>query len=261
MNCEQLGQLIGGFSLVTHCDVVRNNALRIATPFRYPNGSQIDLFVQEQSDQRARYVLSDFGQTTEYLLDISVKPWSTKRRQQIISDICHILAIEQEGGQLQITLSEDEMPLFPEALVRLAQACIRMSDLVNTQKLQPTRTFNDEFEEYIGSAIELPYEPNYTLRGIYNNEVKVDYFVTGRHVKSLVQTLATPNPVAAHAVANEMFRRWYDLGNHRTEFSFLSVYNSDTTVAKEDDLARLGDLSTVFAFPAQVDELEHALAA
>lgn len=260
MNCEQLAGFVNRYSLISGCDVVRNDTLRIATQFRYPNGSQIDLFLVEQEDQERKYLLSDFGQTTEYLLEVAVKPWSTKKRQQVVADICRILQIEQEGGQLQVSLTEAEMASFPEAIVRLAQACIRMSDLINTQKFQPTRTFNEEVEEFI-SAVELPYDSNVALRGAYGKDVKVDYYVKGRRTESLVQTLSTQSTAAAHSLATETFRKWYDLSNYHSKYSFLSIFDTTNDVLREDDVARLQDVSTVVGFPAQVDDLQVALAA
>ena len=64
-------------ALVQQCDVVASGALRMLTPFQYPDGSQIDLFIEETKPLLGARILSDLGQTTSYLLDLQVKPWAS----------------------------------------------------------------------------------------------------------------------------------------------------------------------------------------
>ena len=62
-------------------------------------------------------------------------------------------------------------------------------------------------------------------------------------------------------MTNEMLRKWLDLENARTQFQFLFVYDSNSNVFRDDDLQRLGTVSTVFAYPAQGGDLQAAIAA
>src|SRR5271169_114649 len=128
LNCGDLQQLVQGFSLIHGCDVVGGDKLRLATPFKYPDGSNIDVFLWSARDLFNGYVLSDLGQTASYLFDLQIKAQTTKRRKQIIADICDALNVQNENGELRILLPEENREQIPSAIVRLAQACIRVAD-------------------------------------------------------------------------------------------------------------------------------------
>lgn len=96
-------------SLVQQCDIVGNGALRMLTPFRYPNGAQIDLFPEEREPLLGTFILSGLGQTTSYLLDLQVKPWVSNKRRQIIEDVCRSLDVHWRGGRFQIELEDSDV--------------------------------------------------------------------------------------------------------------------------------------------------------
>ncbi len=261
INCENVKELVGGFSLVHSCDVVKNGMLRIATPFYYPNGSQIDLFLERPNGLFAQYQLSDYGQTADYLTDMQINPWSTNKRRQLINDICEALDVQQQSGRFFIPFSFEELTSqLSSSLVRLAQACIRISDLSFTQRLQLAGTFQETVEEFISNS-SLDYEPDVEYIGKHNNVVKVDFLVHGKRIKSLVQTLSTPTPTNAHAKSVELFARWWDLMDYRSNNQFLTLYDTTTTAYKEYDIERLQELSTVLGYPEEQGEIAEALAA
>ena len=260
LNCQDLKQRVVGFSLVQNCDRIGNGMLRFETPFQYPDGSKIDLFIGNTGELFEDFVLTDLGQTMAYLLDLNLKPWTTKRRTQIVEDICRSLQVLQDGGQLCVKLNSKDDFRLDEGIVRLAQACIRMADLAMTQRLRVGNYFQEEFEEFL-SRTELPYEPGIELDGRYGRLVPVDFRVQGRRVGSLVLTLSTANPNAAHPVANEVFRKWHDLEPHKSRHQFVSLYDSTTDALRADDIARLKDVSVVFGFPAEEEQIQAALAA
>ena len=260
VTCDNVQNLVSGFSLVEKCDVVKNGMLRLATPFQYPNGEKIDLFLGRQDHLFEKWILTDLGQTTAYLLDLHIKPWTTKRRKQLVSDICSTLDVQSEGGQFQIVLSEQQLPEVSEAMVRLAQTCIRVSDLALTQRLRASGIFREDFEEFL-DAVDVPYESPIILPGQFGKQVEIDFRVQGQRVSSLVQTLSTANPVASHQMSTEAFRRWYDLANQRNQHQFVSVYDTSTDSFRDDDLARLASVSTLIGYPAEQEQLKATLAA
>src|SRR5688572_18603411 len=109
LNCEGVKDLVKSFSLVHQCDVVQNGMLRIATPFFYPNGSQIDLFLESPNELFPRFELSDYGQTADYLTDMQLKLWSTKNRRKLINDVCETLEVKQQSGKFYIPLTFEEL--------------------------------------------------------------------------------------------------------------------------------------------------------
>jgi hypothetical protein len=86
--------------------------------------------------------------------------------------------------------------------------------------------------------------------------------VKGLKTQSLVQTWSTRNISIAHTGSNEIFRRWYELKPHQTEYQFITVYDDVHSAFKPEDLAILHDYSNaVFAFPTQRESFGDAIRA
>jgi hypothetical protein len=260
INCDNLRQYVQGFSLVEACDVTNNGMLRISTPFNYPNGSQIDLFLENVGNLYPDYILSDYGQTADYLADTYIKFWISKKRRQLVDDICRTLGVDLYVNRFQIRVKPDQLGELPNAMVRLAQACIRVADLTFVQRLQLIGTFQEDVEEFI-AGIELPYESDLVLTGRYEREVKVDFRVKGQRTDSLIQTISTPNYTNAHQRALEVFSRWYDLVDYREGSQFVTLYDTSNDIFQRADLGRLHDVSFVFGYPDEKAQLQAVLVA
>jgi hypothetical protein len=262
MDCLSIRHELKSFSLALDCDTISNGMLRISTPFRYPDGSNIDVFVGTAAPSllsgSPSLSVTDLGQTIASLLDVHIKPWTTKKRKQVVADICKSLGVDQKGGEFVVEIEKPNE--LSDAIVRVAQTCLRVSDLIFTQRLSTPVSFRDDLEEFVATA-DLVYESDVPIRGKFNKDVQVDFRVKGTHIESLVLTLATGSSAASHPLSNEVFRKWHDLEGLKTSHQFLSVFDSRTNVFREEDLARLNDVSTVLAFPAQEDAIRSALAA
>ncbi|OQX26523.1 MAG: hypothetical protein BWK80_09935 [Desulfobacteraceae bacterium IS3] len=255
---ENIKEYIRPFSLVIACDTIKNGALRIATPFIYPNGSHIDLFLAHSLDLFDNYILSDAGQTSDYLADMQFNLWATKKRLTLIEDICRSLNVTQSDGQFEILISPEDFEQFYNPIIRLAQACIRIGDLVFTQRLPNSGTFQEEIEEFLAVS-HLKYEPDIFLKGDFDNEVKLDFRVYGENVISLVQSLSSRSN--SHIVSNEIFRRWYDLKSYKNSSQFVTVYDQTYNTYRDDDIKRLSELSVVLGFPKEQEQILESLAA
>ena len=124
---DAVKSLVDGHSLVRSIDQVRKGALRLETAFLYPDGSSVDVFLVEDDPLFPKLKLSDFGQTTSWLLDVQVKPWLSKKRQRFVEDALRTYGVEQVGGALELPLRG--LDGLVEGVVKLGQACIRVADL------------------------------------------------------------------------------------------------------------------------------------
>ncbi len=261
LSCSEMIARIASSGVITECDQVRDGAVRMATAFTYPNGDGIDIFLNED---RAiplfpGYLLSDYGQTVSYLQQLRLKPWSTKRRQQVIGDICESLDVKFEGGEFNLhfdSLDTAEMGAF---VLRLVQACIRLADMSLMHRIRSASSFREEVEEFLLES-EVDFKPDVSLPGEFG-DVKLDFETKGNTVTSLVQTVSAANTFVAHSVMNETFRKWYDLRSQRTNREFITLVNSDVNTLRNEDLERLRDWSAVIGFPAQREEFLRAIAA
>lgn len=256
INCEKTKEHIRSFSLVKECDAIQSGDLRIATPFNYPNGSAIDLFITRGDDLFKNYILSDFGQTSDYVSDMQFNLWATKKRRDIINDICESLNVTQSDGQFEIKLDDKGLTCLSDAIVRLAQVCIRVSDLLFTQRLVSSGTFTEEIEDFL-SIKDLIYEPDVIVKGEFDNDVKIDFKVSGKSITSLIQTISTGTN--SRVVSNEVFKRWFDIQSHRDSNQFITIYDQTYKNYHEDDIARLSKFSTVFGFPREQDQISEVI--
>ena len=154
---------------------------------------------------------------------------------------------------------EARLAELPMEMVRLAQACIRVTDIAFTQRFRSPVEFQEEFEEFVDS-LDRPYEASVKLEGQFGKQVEFDFLVHGEKANSLVQTLSTSNQYAAHGLTNEVFRRWYDIAHQRALFQCVTIYDTNNNVFRDDDLARMATVSEVIGFPAEHDRLKLALA-
>ena len=240
--------------LVRGVDAVRQR-LRCETAFLYPDGSSVDIFIETNEPLLNRYMLTDLGQTMTWLLDVQVKPWQSKRRQQLLEDALRIYRVQHSNGALQLpSIGEGEVV---SGIISLGQACVRTADLFYTRKLNLQSHFSEEIEEFLAD-LEVPYDTEQSLEGLGGRVVKVD-FVVHSHRDSLVLTLAPGHSsYQAHTAANELFSKWYDLSERPEQR--VTVYDDRVDTYRPDDLNRLRDKSDLIGI-SETRALSELLAA
>lgn len=259
MKCEDIKELASTFSVVKSCDIIKNNNIRISTPFQYPDKSNIDLFFLQTDDMFHSY-LTDYGFTFAFLTDMQLKPWGTKKRKQIVSDICESFGVNLSGGNLEIKVPKDSMSNFSDYVIRLAQACIRVADLIFTTRLKSFNPFSEVVEEYIDS-VGLEYQTDALIKTKYNSDLTIDYLVYGKKIESYILSFSASNQNASHSQSLEIFRKWHDISYTRDSKQFITIYDSITGNYRDEDLLRLKDVSNVIAFPAEDKEFAELLSA
>jgi len=250
---NEIQKRLKGHSIVRHVDQVPRGHVRIETAFLYPEGSSVDLFVPEDRTLVPQLRLSDLGRTMEWLLDVQVRPWLSKKRQSFVEDALRVHGVRQEGGALEVPLASlDEIV---EGVVRLGQTCVRVADLIYTRRSSLQAPATEEVEEILAEG-ELDYEANSELEGRFGNRVRVDFLVHGQRTHSAVLTWSSANTSQAHVQANEIFRRWYDLDIPARKEQRVTVFDDRYDVYREDDLKRLRDKSAVVGLSDRIGILD-----
>lgn len=240
---EDIRAAIDGHSIIRGAEKLPNGHVRMETSFLYPDGGSIDVFVPAEDGPLLALApkLTDFGQTTSWLSDVQVKPWLSKKRQRLLEDAIRVLGVRQDGGALELDLPDGNQII--DGVVRLGQACIRVADLAYTRRTSLQASVIEEVEEILADS-ELDYEENAELDGKYG-KVRVDFLVHGRRTDSALLTLSAANSSTAHAVANEIFKRWYDLDAPSRTEQRVTLFDDRHDTYKTEDLKRLADVSQV----------------
>ncbi|CAA9273416.1 MAG: hypothetical protein AVDCRST_MAG93-2753, partial [uncultured Chloroflexia bacterium] len=121
-----------------------NGRTRIRTPYLYPDGDVIDVFLASDGYPST---LTDFGDTLGWLWTQTVSNRRTNRQQRLVQDVCRTHGVELYRGML--TIRVDAPSQLPDAVTRLSQAALRVSDLWFTFRSQTTASINEEVEEFL----------------------------------------------------------------------------------------------------------------
>lgn len=248
MDINTIRATVAGHGLVRSVEPLPSGPMRIETAFLYPEGSSVDLYLVEDGALLPVTRLSDLGNTMAWLLDVQVKPWLSKKRQQLLTDALRTHGVVQRGGALELPIAA--MGDLMGGIVSLGQACIRASDLVYTRRSSLQVPMNENVEEIIVDA-NLPFETDVELDGRFG-PVRVDFLVTGSRTSSAMLTLSSANSSQAHTLANEIFRKWHDLDSPSRAEQRITVFDDRSDAYKDADLRRLADKSTVIALSDRV---------
>ncbi len=248
-------------NLIVDCDRVNSRFLRIKTPFLYPDGSFIDVFLDTSCDLFGDCELSDLGQTATFLLNSQVDFWRTSKRKQMLEAICEVLDVREDAGVLKLTIPSGEISNVSEHVLRLGQACVRCADLVLTRRLRSVGVFREDVEEFL-DASSIPYESDIALDGPFGKPVRIDFSVRRKRSPLLVQTLSANSDSAFHQASLEIFRKWSDLKEYRQRGDdFLTLIDSGAQATRDEDIKRIRQEADVIFFPQEQDQFLQAIAA
>lgn len=257
---ENVARQAEGLCLVRGVDMLPRGHARIQTGLLYPDGAYIDVFLCVDSAQPMLppTMLSDLGQTMEFLINHQVRPWTSKKRKQQLEDAIAIFGATLNGGKIEVPLAGGSLE---DRILLLAQACLRASDLVFTKRQALQSTFAEDIETFLAES-DLNFDSGATLDGYYG-PVAVDFVVRGAHATSAVLSLSSRTRGAAHASANELFQRFYDLAKANRPEQRITLVDDAVPVLqvfKQEDLNRIEEFSWVFMF-SQCDEVRALMAA
>lgn len=259
MDCSEARNLITGSAIIRACDVAPDRSLRIQTTFEYPGNENVDVFVRHSPDG-GPIELTDAGMTVGQLLGFGVDIDGTERRRQFVRNVCDQLGILRDRGQFVAIVPEPIQDNFGPTAVRLAQACVRIADLIITHQSRLNSTFLDEIEEGLDS-LGFPVTPGALLRGNHDRDVRVDYVVNTPRLPTAIIGVSAKAQATAQNRVNATFRKWYELSSRATDFQFVTLLDSRFDVWREADRTLLEDVSEVFEYPAEADAFRELVAA
>ncbi|MFG0336217.1 MAG: DUF1828 domain-containing protein [Maioricimonas sp. JB049] len=235
-----------------------NGYVRIRTPFVYPDGDIVDVFLNK--DAQSAWQLSDLGETLRWLRMQTAATRRTARQQRLIQDVCMTSGVQLFRGTLATRLdSEDHIH---EAVMRLAQACIRVADLWFTFRTRTVANTADEVAEYLTEQ-QISFERAAKLPGRTGRIWTIDFQTRSKNASSLVQVLATGANAASHGLTEHALAAWYDLRHFQLQSEpvrFVTLFDDTSDVWAPEDFALVSEISHI-AYWSKPEDLRDLLAA
>jgi len=236
--CAAIGEHLGELFDCTP----KGSHIRIRTPYLYPDGDVLDLFLTTNEHPQR---LTDLGETLRWLSLQASSQKRTKKQLGLIQDTCVTLGVELYKGMLQKRIHADND--LAASVTLLAQAAVRVSDLWFTFRSRSYETLNDEVAEFLQDR-KISFDRQIPLVGRSGTVWKVDFQTRTPQRTSLVNVLSTGSRATARKLAEHTLATWYDLSNLRAgaeAFKFVSLFDDAFDVWTDEDVRLLEDLSEV----------------
>ena len=258
MNPNHLCYSIGkSLSHLFECSSAPKQSIRVRTPLTYPDGGIVDVFVVEHDGQRR---VTDFGETLGWLRMQSVSGRRSPKQNQMIDDTCQTLDVERYRGQLVIRLgTSDEIG---EAVLRLAQASARVSDLWFTFRARPIETAAKAVNRWLIKK-EIRFERSVQQRGRSGRNWTIDYRTYSNSRTSLIFLLSPSSRGSVQRLTEHVLAGWVDLGpqkDHWPQQQFISLLDDTDIIWQKKDFGLLQPYSRIARW-SQRDEFEQMLVA
>ena len=106
------------------CFPAEGAGVQVRTPWLYPDGDVVDVFVLERD---SGYLVTDYGDGLGWFRSQSIADRFSPEQQQQIAELCADLGIELNRGQLLLHCPANNLAA---AVDRLAQAVVQIAELL-----------------------------------------------------------------------------------------------------------------------------------
>lgn len=251
--CEQI---IRGMGELFECSPV-DGYTRIRTPYLYPDGDVIDLYLKEGSEV---LTLTDLGDTLGWLRMQTAADKMTVRQRRLIEEARLVHDVELYKGMLVVRARGQED--LGSAVTRLVQAALAVSDLWITFRGHNTATVYDDVEEFL-TLHRIDFERREKLVGRSQKTWKVDFYTRTPERSALVNVLSTGSRASARQMIEHNVTRWLDLNHLKLSaepLRFVSLFDDEFDVWTPEDFRLIENLSEV-AYWSRRDDFAELLTA
>lgn len=256
MNTNELCSYIGNsLPALFECTPAAHEGVRVRTPLLYPDGGVVDVFVLESD---GRYTVTDFGDALGWLRMQSVSARRSRKQQLLIDDVCQTMGIQLSHGQLVLHSKMGDM--LGEAVLLLAQAVVRVSDLWFTLRSRVVESTADEVDEWLREK-QIPFERAVRRPGRSGQSWNIDFLANAHTGTSLVFLLSTGSRGAVRRITEHVLAGCVDLSHlkeRQPNLGFVSLFDDTSDVWREEDFALVDPFSEVARW-SQPDDLERLL--
>ena len=239
------------------CSETQQEAVRVRTPMLYPDGGVVDVFVLERGNG---YAVTDFGDALGWLWLQSVSQRRTTRHDALAREVCRTLRIELVNDQLIMRgVTSDRLG---EAVLRVAQGAVRVSDLWFTLRGQTFQTTADEVEEWL-SEKRIPFQRAVSKQGRSTLPWTINFETQTDNRTGLIFLLSTGSRGAARRITEHVVAGCSDL-NHlkasQPNLEFISLFDDTVDVWRPEDFLLVEGYSLIARW-SDPDELQAIITA
>ena len=191
------------------------NMFRVSTPFSYPDGGSIELFVEDDYSS-----ISDLGETMRWLYMQSFSSQRSPAQMKLINGICDSNDVMFEGGAIRSRVSN----CINESLINTVQACMRVSDISMSFRGRTIRTAIEDFSKFLDTN-SIGYEPNKQFEGLSGRKVYIDFLIPKADKNDLVKVLTTASKSQSTRIVNNTLRTWTELKQEKDSHNFVTVFD------------------------------------
>ncbi len=237
------------------CSPAPSEGARVRTPMLYPDGGVVDVFVLERGNN---YTVTDFGDALGWLWLQSISQRRSGRQEWLIRDVCQTLRIELVHDQLVLRAVTGDT--LEEAVIRIAQAAVRISDLWFTLRSLTWQTTADEVDEWLGTK-GIPFQRNVSKQGRSTRDWTINFETQADDRTALVFLLSTGSRGTVRRITEHVVTGCVDLSHLKTTQSKLvlvSLFDDTVDVWRPEDF-RLVEEHSQIARWSDPDGLERLL--
>ncbi len=254
--CELLAAQLGA---LFQCAPTSRGYVRIRTPFYYPDGGIVDLFLVRQDGQET---LTDLGEALGWLRSQSVGGRRSPKQDKLVQDVCVTHGVELFRGQLAMRLASGEK--LADSVIRLSQAAVRVTDLWFTMRTRAVESVEDEVADFLTER-KIRFDRAERAEGRSGRVWNPHFHARTAERSSLIFVLATGSRAAARRVTEHVLAGWHDLSHLQTgpsALKFVSLFDDTSDVWAEEDFRLLEPLSEIarWSQPDELDRVLHAAA-
>lgn len=229
--------------------------VRVRTPFVYPDGDVIDLYVQQSG---AVATVTDMGETLRWLDMQTTSPKRSARQQKIVESACETVDVALENGMLMARARDDRE--LTDAVLRVSQAAARAADVWFTYRSRSFTSINDDVADFLDSR-GIRYARDEKVAGRSGRIYAVDFRVHAGARDALVTVLSTGSRGAARSVAERAFASTFDIHVHvGDQLRLVSLFDDTRDVWSPEDIRLVEPVATIARWSAP-DEFANLLVA
>jgi hypothetical protein len=212
MKCSTIKEFMDlKFGDIFSCFEVNGN-LAIETPFNFPDGDTIELYLTERN---GRLVLSDLGETLRFLgsYDVDLKTYS--KRERILHDVINSLNVKFMRNALYVPVAS--MERLPDAIFDLGQCMIRICDILYTVRGSSRADFVEEVKDYL-DLNKVRFEEKYPVFTLRDTKYEFDLGVEVNDQIKLIELVKPPSKLSQKPNTDRLLRVWVDLDSYAPDF-------------------------------------------